>query len=113
MASFPLKKEAVSLHPSDNIEAAEWASPGKGNRGVYTRRFLLTINGQGGRTNYISAAVLGFAKLLGCSNGYDGGTGVVHRAAIDPVKNIVIVGDPIIGDIVALNFYITVEGIPN
>jgi hypothetical protein len=73
---------------------------------------LLNINGQGGRVNTIKAAVLGFYKLLACSNGCDGLTGVVYEAAVDPVKNILIVGNPEIGDVVSLNFYVTVEGIP-
>jgi hypothetical protein len=112
VVTYPLEKDAVHLWPADEVGASEWASPGKGNRGVYTRRFLLNINGQGGRVNTIKAAVLGFYKLLACSNGCDGLTGVVYEAAVDPVKNILIVGTPEIGDVVSLNFYVTVEGIP-
>lgn len=113
VVTYPMKKDAVHLWPADEVSESEWASPGKGNRGVYTRRFLLNVNGQGGRVNTIGANALGFSKLLACSNGCDSGTGVVYRAAIDPIRNIVIIGNPAISDVVALNFYITVEGVPN
>ena len=108
----PLEKGAVTLWPTDEIGETEWASPGKGNRVVYTRRFLLNINGQGGRSNTIKAAVLGFSKLLGCSNGCDSETGIVYSTSVDPINNVVLIGTPTIGDVVSLNFYVTVEGIP-
>jgi hypothetical protein len=112
VVTYPLEKDAVHSWPAHRVEESEWASPGKGNRTVYTRRFLLNVNGQGGRVNTIKATVLGFSKLVGCSNGCDSVTGVVYSAAVDPVKNIMLIGTPTIKDVVSLNFYVTVEGIP-
>lgn len=34
------------------------------------RNLTLTLTGQGGSTNLITAAVLGFNKIEGCTNGY-------------------------------------------
>jgi hypothetical protein len=108
-----LASSAVTPYPTGDIAASEWASPGKGNRGIYTRRCKVALTGQGGTTNTIPASAFGFNKLIACSNLVDISGAKVVGAAVDPTRNIIILGvagTGVPGDVTSAESYITVEG---
>ena len=107
-----LSKTAVTPYPTD-IASSEWASPGKGNRGIYRRRVKVALTGQGSATNSIPAAAFGFTQLLSCGPLVDITNSKVVAAAVDPTRNIVLLADATgaPADVTSAASYITVEGI--
>jgi hypothetical protein len=105
-----LSPSAVSLFPASFREAEFYVS----QKGAFTRRIKLTSITQGGNTNRLTAAALGFKKLLSCSPYYQtSGTPTVFPATVDPVNNIIVLGAPgtgAIADVSASTGYITVTG---
>lgn len=77
------------------------------------RRLTLTLTGQGGQTNTITAAALGFDTLISCSSLWDATNSKGYPATIDPVNNLLILLDgsaaPAPVDVTA-TAYITVLG---
>jgi hypothetical protein len=109
-----LVKTAVTAYPTGDITLSEWASPGKGNRGLYTRRCKVVLSGQGTATNSIPAAAFGFTTLISCGNLIDITNSKLIPAAVDPTRNIILLGGGaanIAQDITSAEAYITVEGI--
>jgi hypothetical protein len=98
---------------ASNLAGDEFFSGGVKGRAIITRRLKITGGVAGGQTNQITASVLGFKKLLGCSNIWDAQNNRVVRATIDPVNNIVllglIAGDGAV-DVTHVASYITVWG---
>lgn len=107
-----LASSAVSLYPADG--SAEFYPRGKDDRSVITRRLKLVLTGQGGQTNTIGAAALGFSKLLECSNLFDETNAKGYPAVIDPVNNVIVLLDgssaPAPVDVTTTVAYITVTG---
>jgi hypothetical protein len=105
-----LAPSAVSLYPASFREAEYYNS----QKGVFTRRIKLTNITQGGSTNKLTAAALGFKKLVSCSPYYQtSGTPTVFPATVDPVNNIILLAAPgtgAIADVSASTGYITVMG---
>jgi hypothetical protein len=108
-----LAKSAVALYntASEGIAAAEFHM----NRpSLVVRRLTLTLTGQGGQTNTITAHALGFSKLVSCSALWDATNSKGYPATIDPVNNILILLDgsaaPAPVDVTA-TAYITVWGV--
>ncbi len=106
-----LTASAVSLYPTDG--SAE-SYPDRGNRDVIQRRLKLVLTGQGGQTNTIGAAALGFTKLLSCSNLFDDTNNVGYPAVVDPATNTINLLDgaaaPAPVDVTTTVAYITVVG---
>lgn len=61
---------------------------------MVVRRLKLTLTGQGGTANTITANALGFETLVDCSNVYDGVAGKIYGAAVDAENNIIVLTDP-------------------
>jgi hypothetical protein len=109
-----LSKTAVTPYPGGDITISEWASPGKGNRGLYTRRVKVALTGQGTAANPIPAAAFGFTTLVNCGNLIDITNSKLIPAAVDPTRNIILLGGGaanIAQDITSAESYIMVEGI--
>ena len=109
-----LSKTAVSPYPTGDIASSEWASPGKGNRGVYTRTVKVVLSGQGTATNSIPAAAFGFSKLLSCGPLYDKANAKAVTAVVDPTANTILLCGGAAGipaDVTSADSYITVEGV--
>ena len=108
-----LASTAVSLYPT-GLGEAEYFPCGVDNRNIVTRRLKLVLTGQGGQTNTIGAAALGFDKLLQTSNLFDDSNNVGYPAVIDPVLNVILLLDgaaaPAPVDVTAAATYITVTG---
>ncbi len=108
-----LASTAVSDYPTDRSRTG--FPYGKGNREVISRSLKLVLTGQGGQTNTIGAAALGFSKLLSCSSLFDDSNNLVYGAVVDPVANVILLdagnaGTPT--DVTAAATYITVVGTP-
>lgn len=89
-----LSSSAVSLYPATgasgpNDLAVRWPE-GKGSRGVIEKQLLIVLTGQGGQTNTIGAAALGFTTLLRASVLWDATNSKGYPSVIDPVNNILI-----------------------
>ena len=110
-----LASSAVSNYPTD-INASELYPFGKGSRDIIARRLKLVLTGQGGQTNTIGAAALGFTQLLWASNGFDDTNNLGYPSVIDPVANVLLLldigGSPAPADVTTTAFYITVIGTP-
>lgn len=108
-----LAATAVSVYPTTG---GEYYSSGKGSRDLLTRRLKLVLTGQGGLTNTIGAAALGFNKLLDCGNLYDVTNGKGYPAVVDPSTNTIILFDgaaaPAPVDVTSTVTYISVTGTP-
>lgn len=108
-----LDSSAVSDYPTNRSGAYY---PDKGNRNVLSRSLKLVLTGQGGQTNTIGAAALGFGQLLSCSNLFDDTNNVGYPAVIDPVTNVVLLLDgaaaPAPVDVTTTAAYITIVGTP-
>lgn len=107
-----LGASAVSLYPT-GLGEAEFFPNGKGDRSIITRRLKLVLTGQGGQTNTIGAAALGFNKLISCTSLFDDSNNLVYGAVVDPVANVILLdagnaGTPT--DVTAAATYITVTG---
>lgn len=103
---------AVSYYPTQ-LGSAEFIGGLGGVRGTVTKRLKLVLTGQGGASNTIGAAALGFKTLIGCSNLYDATNGKVYRAVVDPVNNVILlaaVAGDVVADITTTAAYINVTG---
>jgi hypothetical protein len=114
-----LTSAGVVLYPATSPTAtqyppAEWFPLGKDDRRIITRRFLLTLTGQGGAANTIGAAVLGFTYILEVSALWDAQNSKGYPAVIDPINNVIILLDgsaaPAPVDVTSNAAYITVTG---
>lgn len=110
-----LASSAVTPYPTNR--SRELYPEGKGSRDVVERQLLLVLTGQGGQTNTIGAAALGFNKIHKVSNLWDATNSKVYPAVVDPVNNIVILADgsaaPAPVDVTTTAAYITVTGVPS
>lgn len=108
-----LASSAVSVYPTTG---GEYFSAGRGSRDIVTRRLKLVLTGQGGQTNTIGAAALGFSRLLQCSNLFDETNAKGYPAVVDPVHNNIVLLDgsatPAPVDVTSTVTYITVTGAP-
>lgn len=111
-----LTASAVALYPTLTTGGGDAYAEGKGSRSVVLRRLLLVLTGQGGATNTIGAAALGFSQLIRCSNLWDATNSKGYPAVVDPANNIIILMDgaaaPAPVDVTSTVTYITVEGSP-
>lgn len=98
------------------VTLLEEGFPDKGQRSVIRKGLKLTLTGQGGQTNTIGAAALGFTKVILCSNLLDLQNNKGYPAVVDPVNNVVILLDgaaaPAPVDVTSNAAYITVTGSP-
>jgi hypothetical protein len=107
-----LASTAVTPYPTDG-SASYYI--GKGST-IVVKRLKLVLTGEGGQTNTIGAAALGFSKLISCSNLFDDTNNKFYLATVDPVANVILLGDgatpsaPV--DVTAAATYITVTGNP-
>lgn len=82
---------------------------------VVTRRLKLVLTGQGDLTEPITAAILGFSKLISCSNLVDTANAKIYLAGIDPVANALVfaaTASDSNADVTSTAAYITVTGNP-
>lgn len=106
-----LASSAVSLYPTGSSGSYY---PGR-SQDVICKRLKLVLTGQGGQTNTIGAAALGFGKLISCTSLFDDSNNLVYGAVVDPVLNVILLdagnaGTPT--DVTAAATYITVTGTP-
>jgi hypothetical protein len=110
-----LAASAVSLYPT-GLGEAEFYPNGKGDQTLITRRLKIDLTGQGGATNTIGAAALGFNKLICCSDMNDVSGTKVYPAAVDPTTNVIHIADVsssnAYGDVSGTSVYLTVTGTP-
>lgn len=108
-----LAKTAVALYGGATaISAAEFHA----NRTeLIWRRLKLTLTGQGGQSNTIGAAALGFSLLVSCSALFDDENNKGYPAAVDPVTNTIVLFDgaaaPAPVDVTSNAGYISVLGV--
>lgn len=107
-----LAASAVSLYPTA-IDEGELFPFGKENRSILMRRLKLVLTGQGGQTNTIGAAALGFGRIISASNLFDDTNNLVYGTVVDPVANVILLdagssGTPT--DVTSTATYITVVG---
>lgn len=111
-----LAASAVSDYPALGTGPNELYPFGKGSRDFILRRLKLVLTGQGGQTNTIGAAALGFSQMLFCSNLVDITNSKGYPAAVDPTTNTIILFDgaaaPAPVDVTSTATYITVVGTP-
>lgn len=111
-----LASSAVSLYPTLSTGGGDLYPAGKDQRQIVGRRLLLVLTGQGGATNTIGAAALGFSSLLWCSNLWDATNSKGYPAVVDPANNVIILMDgaaaPAPVDVTSTVTYITVFGSP-
>jgi len=105
-----LASSAVSIYPTGSAGSYYEGR----NQNVIVKRLKLVLTGQGGQTNTIGAAALGFGSLIRCSNLFDDTNNLVYGAVVDPVANVILLdagssGTPT--DVTA-TAYITVTGTP-
>lgn len=108
MADLP--SSAVSLQPTSLSEAEFWLTK---RRGLFMRRIKLTGASAGGATNRITAAALGFTKLVDCGSLFDSTNNKVIPAVVDPVNNVILLGAGTtlaVGDLSSVTGYINVSG---
>ena len=105
-----LATTAVSLQPTSLREAEFYTA----KKQAFTRRIKLTSITQGGSTNKLTAAALGFKNLIACGNFHrTDGTPAIVPAAVDPVNNIILLGagaSNAVGDVTAATGFIVVTG---
>lgn len=113
-----LTSSAVSLYPATStagVAAGEIRSGFPANS-LLTRSLKLVLTGQGGQTNTIGAAALGFSKLISCGNLFDDTNNLGYPAAVDPVTNTIVLFDgaaaPAPVDVTTTASYISVTGYP-
>jgi hypothetical protein len=107
-----LASTAVAYYPSDGRANFHV----RGDSTLVSRSLLLTLTGQGGRTNTITASALGFSTLRSVSTLWDDTNAKGYPAVIDPVTNTVVLLDgsaaPAPVDVTSSAAYITVVGDP-
>ncbi len=107
-----LASDAVSLYPNNS---SGWWYSGRDQTQI-TRRLKLVLTGQGGATNTIGAAALGFSTILSCGALWDATNSKVYPATVDPVNGVIILADgsaaPAPVDVTSTATYITVTGTP-
>lgn len=107
-----LASSAVSFYPTTQASDTYLGR----DSSVVKRRLKLVLTGQGGQTNSIGAAALGFSQLIDCSNLFDDENNKVYPAVVDPVANTIILADgsaaPAPVDVTASAAYIVVTGNP-
>ena len=103
-----LASSQVSLYPTNGNGDFYLGSRG---RELIGRRVKLVLTGQGGQTNTIGAAALGFENLYFCGMFFDDTNNVGYPAAVDPVTNTINLFDGVPTDVTATG-YITVIGSP-
>ena len=101
-----LASTAVSIYPTGADRYV-----GKGTE-VVQRNLKLVLTGQGGQSNTIGAAALGFSRLIEASNGFDDENNVGWPAVVDPVANVLLLLDGVPTDVTSTAFYISVTGNP-
>lgn len=113
-----LASSAVALYPTfDNggQTTAETYIGGLDQRALLQRSLKLTLTGQGGQTNTISAAALGFAKLVSADNLFDDENNKIYPTVVDPVNNVLLLASgadpqaPV--DVTSSAAYVVVRGI--
>lgn len=108
-----LASTAVSLYPTA-IGEAEFFPRGKDDRNYIARRLKLVLTGQGGQTNTIGAAALGFGTIVDASNLFDDTNNVGYATVVDPVLNLLLLLDgaaaPAPVDVTTTAAYLTVYG---
>lgn len=102
-----LAKTAVVLFPTNSLSASEFHLS---REELVVRRMKLTLTGQGGQTNSIGAAALGFSLLVGCSSLFDKQNNLSYPATIDPVANTIVLGNGAPTDVTSNAAHITVWG---
>jgi hypothetical protein len=113
-----LTTAATALYPTfpnGGQSTSEIYVGGLNNRAMVQRSFKLTLTGQGGLTNTITAAALGFARLQGSYTLWDAQNSKGYPTVVDPVNNILILLDgaaaPAPVDVTSNAAYVTVLGI--
>ena len=109
-----LAKTAVTPYPAGDIASSEWASPGKGNRGVYTRRCKVVLQwaGHGDELDSGGGVRVYAAAELQPAGGHHGGE--VDSGGDRSDTQYCAVGwrsGRVLQDITSAESYITVEGI--
>lgn len=113
-----LLSAAVALYPTfDNggQQTSETYIGGLDQRALLQRSFKLTLTGQGGQTNTITAAALGYAKLVSADNLFDDENNKIYPTVVDPVANVLLLADgsaaPAPVDVTSNAAYVVVRGI--
>lgn len=111
-----LTSSAVSLYPSTTLVAGQaresWWYPTTSHHFV-EKNLKLVLTGQGGTSNTIGAAALGFGSIIKCSNLWDATNGKSYQAVVDPVNNVILlsaVAADTPADVTTTAAYITVMG---
>lgn len=109
-----LASTAVSLYPT-NLGTSEWYTLTPGGKRYVNRRLKLVLTGQGGTTNTIPAAALGFRNLVSCTNLTDTTNSKIYLANVDPTLNTIqltATAADTVADVTTTAAYITVTGEP-
>lgn len=113
-----LATSQVSLYPTvatGGINSSEIRHGFPANS-LVTRRLHLALTGQGGQTNTMGAAALGFSTLISCSNLFDDTNNKIYPGVVDPVTNTVGLLDVATAsafvDVTSTDAYMTVTGYP-
>ncbi len=109
-----LAKTAVALYGATGALQVANQFHSRQEELVY-RRLKLTLTGQGGQTNTITAHALGFSTLVSCGTLFDDENNKGYPASVDPVTNTIILFDgaaaPAAVDVTSNAAYITVLGV--
>jgi len=107
-----LAATAVSFYPTGSGSDIYFGK----DSSIVKRRLKLVLTGEGGQTNTITAAALGFSKLIECSGLFDDANNKGYLAVVDPVANTIVLFDgaaaPAPVDVTSSASYITVTGNP-
>lgn len=113
-----LLSAAVALYPTfanGGQQVSETYIGGLDRRALLQRSFKLTLTGQGGQTNTITAAALGFARLVSADNLFDDENNKIYPTVVDPVANVLLLADgaaaPAPVDVTSNAAYVVVRGI--
>lgn len=113
-----LTSAAVSLYPTfanGGQQTCEVYIGGLDQRALLQRSLKLVLTGQGGATNTITAAALGFSKLVSADNLWDATNSKIYPTVVDPVNNVLLLADgsaaPAPVDVTSTATYVIVRGI--
>lgn len=113
-----LTTAAVALYPTfanGGQQVSEIYMGGLNPRTVLQRSLKLTLTGQGGQTNTITAGALGFSRLLSADNLFDDENNKIYPTVVDPVLNVLLLADgsaaPAPVDVTSNAAYVVVRGI--